>query len=142
VQTVGQLDYRHGAGLGGRHATTLVLAAVLGGCSCTAAWAGATAAGRAPTGAAQTVRLTAGFSPERLGAGTTVSLGFQIAARGGEIPSPLTEVAVLYPAELGIGTSSLGLEACSPSQLQAEGLAGCPSNSLMGYGSALIEVPD
>jgi hypothetical protein len=87
------------------------------------------------------VTLTAGFSPERLGAGTTVHLGFQIAATAGQAPAPLTEVEVLYPDELGIGTSSLGLEACSPSELQEEGLAGCPANSLMGHGSVLVEIP-
>jgi hypothetical protein len=119
----------------------LVLAAILcTNCACMLAWGGTTATGEAPE-AAPTVRLTAGLSPERLGAGTTVRLGFQIGAPAGQAPSPVTEVEVLYPAELGIGTSSLGLETCSPSQLQAQGLAGCPANSLMGYGSALVEVP-
>jgi hypothetical protein len=48
---------------------------------------------------------------------------------------------VLLPAGLGIATSDLGLETCSPSRLEHEGLAGCPPDSLMGRGSAAAEVP-
>lgn len=92
-------------------------------------------------GQAPKVRLTAGFAPERLGAGTTVHLGFQLAVPPGQIPPPLTELGVLYPAELGIATSSLGLENCTAAQLEEAGLAGCPANSLMGRGSALVDVP-
>jgi hypothetical protein len=102
---------------------------------CTACPAAA-AAGQAPA-----VRLTASFSPERLGAGTTVHLGFQITAPAGEIPPPLTELGVRYPAELGIATSNLGLESCTAARLREDGLAGCPTNSLMGLGSALVDVP-
>jgi hypothetical protein len=98
-------------------------------------------AGAAKADAARTVRLTASFSPERLGAATAVHLGFQIDAPRGQMPVPLSEVEVGYPAELGIGNSSLGLKNCSIERLQAFGLAGCPVNSLMGYGSALVEVP-
>ena len=98
-------------------------------------------AAQTQTAQAPAVKLTAGFSPERLGAGTTVSLGFQIGAPAGQAPSPLTAVEVLYPAELGLGTSSLGLEACSQERLATEGLAGCPADSLMGRGRALVEVP-
>jgi hypothetical protein len=96
---------------------------------------------QATTEPTPTVSLTAGFSPERLGAGTTVHLGFQIAEPAGEIPPALTELGVLYPAELGIATSSLGLDNCTLARLQEDGLAGCPANSLMGYGSAQVEVP-
>lgn len=92
-------------------------------------------------GQAPAVRLTAGFSPKRLGAGTTVHLGFQIAVPAGQIPPPLTELGVLYPAELGIATSNLGLDDCTAAVLQEAGLAGCPPNSLMGRGSALVDVP-
>ncbi len=92
-------------------------------------------------GPAPEVTLAAGFSPERLGAGTTVHLGFRIAEPGGGIPPPLTELGVLYPAELGIATSSLGLEGCSLEVLREDGVGGCPANSLMGRGSAQIDVP-
>jgi hypothetical protein len=116
-----------------RAALILTVAVLL----CAAVPAGAQAA----TEQAPTVTLTAGFSPERLGAGTTVHLGFQITEPTGEIPPALTELGVLYPAELGIATSSLGLEECSLARLQEDGLAGCPPNSLMGHGSAQVVVP-
>jgi hypothetical protein len=95
----------------------------------------------APSGQTPTVKLTAGFSPERLGAGTTVRLGFQITEPAGAIPPALTELGVLYPAELGIATSDLGLEECSMEILRQDGVGGCPPNSLMGRGSAEIDVP-
>jgi hypothetical protein len=103
--------------------------------------AGAPAGTTAAADVARTVKLTAGFTPERLGAGTAVHLGFQINAPRGQTPAPLSEVEVGYPAELGIGNSSLGLESCSIERLRAFGRPGCPANSLMGYGSALVEVP-
>jgi hypothetical protein len=37
--------------------------------------------------------------------------------------------------------TTLGLSICQPSALLAKGLAGCPANSRLGYGSALVEVP-
>ena len=45
-------------------------------------------------------------------------------------------MSLYYPANIGIVTSGLGLETCSAAQLQAQGR--CPSDSLMGYGSALV----
>jgi len=115
-----------------RASTTIALTAAL----CAVLPASAPASGPAPT-----VRLTAGFSPERLGAGTTVRLGFQIAAPPGQPPAPVTAIEVLYPEELGIATSSLGLDECSADRLREDGLAGCPAESLMGRGSALVVVP-
>lgn len=90
--------------------------------------------------AAQTAKITATFSPERLGAATTVSFAFQIAAGGGA-PAALTGIELAYPPNLGFATSGLGLAACSPTVLEALGPAGCPANSQMGYGSALVEIP-
>jgi hypothetical protein len=81
------------------------------------------------------------LTPERLGAGTTITFGFDIATAGGRVPSPLTSLALLYPVNLGIATSGLGLASCQPARLEAHGPQGCPVNSHMGYGSALVEVP-
>jgi len=91
--------------------------------------------------ATHTVRLSAAFSPERLGAGTTIRFGLQVSTPAGHEPSPVTELQVLLPAGLSIATSDLGLETCVPSKLEQSGLAGCPANSLMGRGSAAAEVP-
>lgn len=87
------------------------------------------------------MRLTATFSPERLGGATTINIGFQITTPAGRAPSPVTDVELLLPSGLSIATSDLGLETCSPASLEQSGLAGCPPDSLMGRGSAAAEVP-
>jgi len=95
----------------------------------------------APALGARSVRLKASFTPERLGAGTTIRVGFRISNRAGQAPSPVTDVQLLLPAGLGITTSDLGLETCLLAQLEERGLLGCPPDSLMGHGSAFAEVP-
>lgn len=105
------------------------------------AQAGAMNTSHTLTQAARAVKLAVSFSPERLGAGTTVSLGFQISTPSGQAPSPLIAIELLYPGNLGIATSSLGLETCLPASLEQNGLAGCPADSLMGRGSAAVAVP-
>lgn len=52
----------------------------------------------------------------------------------------MTDVQLLLPPGLSIASSDLGLETCIASQLERDGLAGCPPDSLMGRGSALSEV--
>src|SRR5271166_4673751 len=59
--------------------------------------------------ASESVRLTAGLTPERLGHGTTLSFGFRITTPGESVPQPLTELDVSYPAHFGIVSSGLGL---------------------------------
>jgi hypothetical protein len=95
----------------------------------------------ATAGAAQTVKLGATLTPERLGAGTTIGFQFTVATTTGHVPSPLTGVDLLYPANLGIATSGLGLETCTAATLETLGPEGCPSESQMGYGTGLVEVP-
>jgi hypothetical protein len=88
---------------------------------------------------AQTASMSAKFAPEKLGAPTSLSLGFQLGGDG--LPPPLTAVDVHYPANLGLLTSGLGLASCDPVQLEEHGPSICPPNSLMGRGSALAKVP-
>lgn len=103
--------------------------------------AGAGARARAQGPGPQSVRLRASFTPERLGHGTTVRMGFHVAVAAGGTPSAPVEVQLLLPAGLGIATSDLGLETCTLAKLTLQGPAGCPPDSLMGHGSALAEVP-
>jgi hypothetical protein len=91
--------------------------------------------------AIQSASIAAAFAPERLGAPTTVSLGFRIAAEAGQVPSPLTGVDFRYPADLGIATSGLGTASCPIARLEAQGPAICPPDSHMGSGSAAVEIP-
>ncbi len=85
----------------------------------------------------QSATLTAAFTPEKLGAPTALSIGFQILPHGGEIPSPLTAVDLHYPRDLNLATSGLGIATCQTAALEAHGPAVCPANSLMGSGDAL-----
>jgi hypothetical protein len=87
----------------------------------------------------QTATIYAGFSPERLGAPTDVSFGFQIRATSGGLPSALTAIDFHYPASLGLGTSELGQASCDPRRLQQLGPKACPPNSIMGGGTALAK---
>jgi hypothetical protein len=90
--------------------------------------------------AAQTANMKARLTPERLGAATTVSLGFKLPAKAGGAPAALSAMQLSYPANLGLATSGLGLASCSPGELEAVGGEACPANSRMGYGSATVEL--
>jgi hypothetical protein len=115
-------------------ALVAVLLAVLGPLCALAAQASADAA-------APTAKLSAALTPERLGGGTTIHFGFTVAYPPGQLPSPPRKIELLYPAELGIATSGLGIATCRAAKLEAKGPPGCPSDSVIGYGSGLVEVP-
>ena len=95
----------------------------------------------ATAGAAQTVTLHTSFTPDRLGASTTVGFGFQIASTSGGLPSPLTGLSLHLPPGIDYVTTTLGLSICQPASLLEHGLSGCSPNSRLGFGSALVEVP-
>jgi hypothetical protein len=97
----------------------------------------------APAAHAVTERATlhASFTPDRLGAPTTIAFSFQLATDQGVAPPPLTRLNLRIPAGVNYTTTNLGLAICQPEALQARGLAGCPANSRLGYGSAIVEVP-
>jgi hypothetical protein len=90
--------------------------------------------------AGQSARLEVGLVPDRLGQDTTIEFGFRITASGGGVPSPVTRIELRYPKHIGIVTSGLGLASCASTLLEALGPEGCPSRSLMGYGTATAEV--
>jgi hypothetical protein len=91
--------------------------------------------------AAETVSLHASFSPDRLGASTTIGFGFHISSTTGGLPSPLTHVDLRMPAGMNYLTSQLGIDSCQPAKLVAQGLSGCSPNSRLGFGDAFVEVP-
>jgi hypothetical protein len=94
-----------------------------------------------PADATETATLSATLTPEHLGEGTTIGFGFRIAAPDHKAPAPLTEISLRYPNNLGIALSGLGLATCSAQGLLVLGHLGCPPNSLMGYGTAIAEIP-
>jgi hypothetical protein len=85
--------------------------------------------------------LHASFSPNRLGASTTISLGFHLSTAEGIAPPPLTRLDLRMPAGMDYTRTTLGLAVCRPAVLLAKGLRGCPADSRLGYGSAYVEVP-
>lgn len=90
--------------------------------------------------AATPARLSAAFTPDRLGGRTTLDFGFAFYAPPGQVPPPLTQVQLRYPSNLGIGLSGLGLEDCNARALETSGPLGCPPNSVMGYGVAFTGI--
>lgn len=92
---------------------------------------------------AQTVQATlhASFSPDRLGASTTIGFGFHVSIPGGVAPAPLTSVELRMPAGMNYTTTTLGLAICQPQALLTKGIGGCPPNSRLGFGDAFVEVP-
>src|ERR1035437_10637124 len=77
--------------------------------------------------------LHAAFSPDRLGASTTISFGFHVETESGLAPPPLSSVDLRMPAGMNYTTTTLGLSICQPAALLARGLAGCSPNSRLGH---------
>lgn len=91
--------------------------------------------------AAPTAKLSVSLIPERLGHGTTIKFGFVIRQPGSNAPPPpMTRLALYYPTNFGIVTSQLGTATCSAQALELHGVKGCPSQSLLGYGTATAEI--
>jgi hypothetical protein len=90
--------------------------------------------------AGESVKLTATLVPERLGHGTTVGFGFDIASSANRVPPPLVGVVLRYPGNLGFALSGLGLATCEPARLEKHGPKGCPANSRMGFGAASAQI--
>jgi hypothetical protein len=91
--------------------------------------------------ATEQATLNASFSPDRLAAPTTITFGFHLSTTEGTAPPPLTGIDLRMPAGINYTTTTLGLAICQPAVLIAQGVSGCPPNSRLGYGSALVEVP-
>jgi hypothetical protein len=91
--------------------------------------------------AAQRTTLQVAFTPDRLGASTTVEFGFHVqSTTAGQVPSPLTNLDLALPAGVSLATSSLGLDVCQPTVLLERGPEGCRANAHIGAGAARGEV--
>jgi hypothetical protein len=91
--------------------------------------------------AQQSLSLRASLTPDLLDRETTIGFDFAISAPHGQVPSPLTGVALRYPGDVGLVVSGLGLDVCTPTTLRVLGPAGCPAEARMGTGSATVEIP-
>lgn len=96
------------------------------------------AAALAPTtvDAATSATLHVALVPEHLGRGTTIKFGFDLSGPAGSVPQPVTAISLFYPRNFGILTSGLGHASCTATALELHGPPGCPSRSLMGFGTA------
>jgi hypothetical protein len=113
-------------------------------CGSCALWLAALVCALTPTmaSAMPTVRYTTTFSPNRLGAATTVGFAFKIGTTNGSLPPPLRRVDVRLPPGLVFITSTLGAGLfCNPEVLVVEGPEACPINARIGLGNALVKVP-
>ena len=92
----------------------------------------------APAQAETRATITPTLSPDRLGAKTTLT--FRIQYAGGElgVPAPVRRSVLRLPAGLSLGIPSL--RSCAPARLRARGARGCPVQSEIGRGHALVEV--
>ena len=107
---------------------TRVLVAATVACVClivaTAAWA------------AQTLEVTASFSPDKLGAPTNVHGTATIGSTSGPLPSPIAEATVMGPAGLTVDTKGVGV--CNPVKLeQTLEPSVCPKDSKAGFGGGV-----
>ncbi|MGA8363545.1 MAG: hypothetical protein WB709_03405 [Solirubrobacteraceae bacterium] len=105
------------------------------------AFAGPLGASAAAAPVAEQATLHASFTPDRLEASTTIAFGFHLQTATGLAPPPLTSVVLHMPADMDYTHTTLGLSTCRPAALQTDGLKGCPPNSRLGSGGALVEVP-
>jgi hypothetical protein len=86
--------------------------------------------------AAETLTVTAGFSPDKLGAPTNVHGTATIGTTEGQVlPSPIIGATVKGPAGLTVNTTGVGI--CNAAALQAKGPEGCPKDSKAGYGGGI-----
>jgi hypothetical protein len=111
----------------GRRPSVLLLS-VLAACLCTA-----------PAALAQTsLSIHPSFLPERLGASTSLTVSMRLLGGEHGVPPPLSGMVVHLPAGLDLNLSGVGI--CPQPQLRRRGAGGCPANSLLGRGSAVLKV--
>jgi hypothetical protein len=88
--------------------------------------------------AAETLEVTAAFSPDKLGAPTNVHGTATIGTTTGTLPSPIIETTVMGPAGLAVDVKGVGT--CSPAKLEATLEPNvCPKDSKAGFGGGVGE---
>jgi hypothetical protein len=112
----------------GRRSRALVAVAVA--CVClivaAAAWA------------AETLTVTAAFSPDKLGAPTNVHGTAEIGSTTGALPSPVVETTVMGPPGLVVDVKGVGT--CNPAVLEHTlEVSSCPKDSKAGFGGGVGE---
>jgi hypothetical protein len=81
--------------------------------------------------------ITPSLSPDRLGAKATLTFTIRYAGGDFGVPSPVRRSVLRFPAGLSLNIPSL--RSCSAARLRARGPNGCPPQSEIGSGHALVE---
>ncbi len=117
-------------------APAIVAVVVLAGGAQSAAAGGTVTAAPGPA-----TTLVTRFEPYRLGSAATVSFQLLIDPAPQTPALPLETVEVMFPRDLGLATSGLGVASCQPATLEELGPSACPANAKMGSGRAVVELP-
>lgn len=90
--------------------------------------------------ASETFKVSAYFTPDKLGASTNLSAKTVFTYSVGAVPTPVSNVTAYGPAGLEVNVTGAG--ACEKTKLEREGPSGCPSDSRIGFGSGigLVEI--
>jgi hypothetical protein len=100
----------------------------------------ATPARAAPTSGAQApATIAASFQPNRLGAIGALTVTIDLAGGALGDPPPLRRSVLRLPA--GLGVEIPHLRSCTPERLRLLGARGCPAQSRLGVGRALVRAP-
>jgi hypothetical protein len=91
-----------------------------------------------PAPASTSATITPFLSPDRLGARAALTLTIHYAEGQLGVPSPVRRSVVRLPAGLSLEIPSL--RSCAPARLRVRGASGCPTQSALGGGRALMEV--
>ncbi len=82
--------------------------------------------------------ITPSLSPDRLATKGALTLTIHYAGGAFGVPSPVRRSVLQFPAGMSLDIPSL--RSCSATRLRARGASGCPAQSEIGSGHALVEV--
>ena len=91
----------------------------------------------AAASATNVASITPSFQPDKLGSPTSLLFGLKVSDTAGGTPTPLSKAVVRLPAGMSIDPTGVGT--CSKPTLEASGPSACPTNALVGVGSAVLE---
>ncbi|HST56198.1 MAG TPA: hypothetical protein VLJ42_09960 [Solirubrobacteraceae bacterium] len=97
----------------------------------------ATLAQALPAQANTSAIVTPSLAPNRLGAKAALSVTISFKAANGDVPAALRRSLVHLPAGLNLDIPSL--RSCTAARLRAHGPGGCPPQSQIGRGRALVQ---
>lgn len=90
-----------------------------------------------PAQAATSAIIAPSLSPNRLGAKAALTLTIKYSGGGFGLPSPVRQSVLRFPAGLNLDIPHL--RSCTAAHLRAHGASGCPPQSEIGHGHALVE---